>query len=296
MHRLNYHHLYYFWRVAVLGNLTQAAHELHVSQSALSAQIKQLEHAANTTLFDRVGRRLVLTDAGRRVLAYAEDIFATGEELESFLRQGGHAEIQRVSIGVLTHLSRNFVDSFLGPLLQRSDVQFSLKTQGMTELLQGLSSHEFDLVLTNRAVTTEGQGQAWHTQLVDRQPVAIVGPAEKTIRHPFPTGYADHEWILPSRHTEIRSAFDALCATHQFTPKVKAEVDDMAMMRLIVRDSGAIAVLPPVVVKDEINQGLLAEYQRLPNTFEHFYAIRLPRKFSAAVIAELLKAMPVHRD
>ena len=62
----------------------------------------------------------------------------------------------------------------------------------------------------------------------------------------------------------------------------------MAMMRLIVRDSGAIAVLPPVVVKDEINQGLLAEYQRLPNTFEHFYAIRLPRKFSAAVISELL--------
>ena len=85
MSRLNYHHLYYFWRVALQGNLTHVAKELHVSQSALSSQIKQLERTMNVSLFERKGRSLNLTDMGKRVLTYANDIFNTGEELSSFL-------------------------------------------------------------------------------------------------------------------------------------------------------------------------------------------------------------------
>ena len=87
MARLNYHHLYYFWQVAKVGNLTQAALQLHVSQSALSSQIKQLEDVTNSRLFDRIGRALILTEAGQIVLGYANEIFSKGEELESFLNQ-----------------------------------------------------------------------------------------------------------------------------------------------------------------------------------------------------------------
>ena len=86
MSRLNYHHLYYFWRVATLGNLTEAARQLHVSQSALSSQIRQLEDSMETQLFERRGKRLFLTATGQRVLGYANDIFSRGEELESLVR------------------------------------------------------------------------------------------------------------------------------------------------------------------------------------------------------------------
>ena len=86
MKRLNYHHLYYFWHVAKTGNLTQVAQKLHVSQSALSTQIKQLEDLTDTRLFDRDGRLLVLTEVGRIVLGYANDIFNKGQELEAFLK------------------------------------------------------------------------------------------------------------------------------------------------------------------------------------------------------------------
>ena len=105
MSRLNYHHLYYFWRVATLGNLTEAARQLHVSQSALSAQIRTLEDNMNTRLFERQGRRLILTDQGQRVLTYAGDIFKRGEELEALVKRGIAPEVQQLRIGVLSTMS-----------------------------------------------------------------------------------------------------------------------------------------------------------------------------------------------
>ena len=290
MNRLNYHHLYYFWRIAGSGNLTRVAEELHVSQSALSSQLKKLEENLNIKLFERSGRGLVLTDIGKRVFAYADDIYCKGEELESFLQKGALSSLQHLSIGVLTTLSRNFVESFISPLLTEPDVSFSLSARGMSSLLNGLTNHELDLVLTNRPVSLEAEGDLWQTQLVSRQPLAIVGPADQKIKSDFPRGYEHARWVLPGRNTEIRRAFNALCATWQYQPDVKAEADDMPMLRLLARDSGAVAVLPPVVVKDEIEQGVLAEYQRLNDAFESFYAITTKRKFVPEALTRLLRS------
>lgn len=289
MSRLNYHHLYYFWRVALEGNLTQVAQALHVSQSALSSQIKQLEHTMDVQLFDRVGRKLKLTAEGSRVLAYADDIFKKGEELESFLQKGADESNQHLSIGVLTNLSRNFIEHFVTPLLANPNVSFSLSADNISNLLNGLASHEYDLVLTNVAVGATSQAPMWHSQLVSRQPLAIVGPPTTKIDEQFPKGYAKKHWVLPSKHTEIRKLFNALCATWQYTPDVQAETDDMAMLRLLARDSGALAVLPEVVVKDEIAQGRLCVYQELPNAYEHFYAITLDKKFLPSSLISLLQ-------
>lgn len=289
MSRLNYHHLYYFWRVAVVGNLTQVARELHISQSALSVQIKQLEHNMDVSLFERRGRSLQLTGAGRRVLAYAEDIFTKGEELESYLAKGMLGEVQHLSIGVLQTLSRNFIESFISPLLHNSQVSFSLSSGRMADLLNGLESHELDLVLTNRPVGTDGQSDLWTTRLVSRQPLAIVGPADSKLDTQFPNGYDQMQWVLPGKASGIREAFNSLCVSLQYHPLIKAEADDMAMLRLLARDSGALTVLPTVVVKDEIEQGILVEYQQLPDAYEHFYAITVQRKFMPEVLLELLR-------
>lgn len=294
MARLNYHHLYYFWRVAVVGKLTQVAQDLHISQSALSSQIKQLEENLEMTLFERRGRSLLLTESGRRVLAYANDIFRKGEELESFLRQGIVAQTQNLTIGILTTLSRNFIEHFVAPLLANPRVTFSLVALDMDDLLKGLAQHELDLVLTNHAVAQGDHEALWQTMLISRQPLAIIGPAGSKIQTPFPQGYEAGRWILPAKHTDICKAFYALCAAWQYTPNVQAQANDMAMLRLLVRDSGALAVLPSVVVKDEIAQGKLAEYQRIPNAFEYFYAITAQRKFVPNVLLELLQHHSAH--
>jgi LysR family transcriptional activator of nhaA len=288
MSKINYHHLYYFWRVAISGNLTRSAEECHVSQSALSQQIKQLEHNMDVQLFDRTGRQLLLTDVGKQVLKYAEDIFSTGEELQSFLKKGGIAEHRHINIGVQTTLSRNFIEAFITPLLNEPNLSFSLSTMGITNLLNRLSNHELDLALTNRTVSQHNTESVWQNHLVSRQYVSIIGPP---INHPvgdFPEGYDRVKWILPSTLTEIRSAFDAYCLRVNYQPNIIAEADDMAMLRLLVRDSGAFTALPPVVVKDEISNGILEEYQPLTNVYENFYAITIQRKFVPEIVTSLI--------
>lgn len=289
MPRLNYHHLFYFWRVATEGNLTKVAKDIHVSQSALSAQIRKLEDVFGTRLFRREGRGLTLTDAGRRVLEYANDIFARGEELESLLTQGIETDTQTLRIGMITTMSRNFIDALVTPLMTRPGLTINLSANTLDGLLDGLARHRLDVALTNSDIRG-GDEQIWQSQLLARQPVSILGPWNCRPSGEFPDGYDELRWVVPSREHEVRRAFDGFCARWQFTPDIQAEANDMAMLRLLARDSGAVSVLPTVVVRDEIRLGLLEEFMVLPNVFEVFYAITVRRSFVPAVLADLLSS------
>ena len=290
MPRLNYHHLHYFWQVAKTGNLTRAAQNLHVSQSALSSQIRQLESTMEVELFYRHGRTLELTEAGQRTLAYAEDIFSKGEELEALLRKGITTNLQTLRLGTLTTMSRNFVESFIGPLIKRTDISYSLHARSQASLINDLASHQLDLGLTNIEVLGGNQTML-QSQLLARQPVSIIGPPGLTLtKSNFSKRYQKFQWVLPAQETPIRSAFNSFCAQHQFKPNIVAESDDMAMLRLLARDSGALAVLPSVVVKDELAEKTLKNYMHLPNIFENFYAITIKRQYNHQLTNTLLSA------
>jgi DNA-binding MarR family transcriptional regulator len=86
MEWLNYHHLLYFWTVARTGNISNASKELLLAPPTISAQVSRLEDTLGEKLFARSGRRLVLTEAGRVVFRYAEDIFGLGRELMDRLK------------------------------------------------------------------------------------------------------------------------------------------------------------------------------------------------------------------
>ena len=289
MSKLNYHHLYYFWRVAKQGNLTKTAANLHISQSALSSQIRQLESTMGVALFAREGRQLQLTDSGQRALVYAEEIFKRGEELESLLVKGEQHGLMTVRIGVLTTMSRNFVESFIEPLIRRPNTKYILHARGQVNLLNALANHEFDLALTNTQVLGTNK-ELWQCQLLARQPVAIIGPPKLALGRVFSSHYTEHEWVVPVADSPIRSAFDSFCAQHQFKPRIVAEADDMAMLRLLARDTGALAVMPDVVVKDELQQGKLVNYLSLPNVYENFYAVTVKRQLQNELISELINS------
>ena len=133
LEQFNFHHLFYFWRVAKGGHLTRTAQELHVSQSALSAQIRQLEERLGEALFEREGRRLVLTETGQLVLSYAENIFGLGQEMLGRL-QGGGDGVQRLRIGSVSTLSRNFQENWLRPALDNPAVMLSLESGTLEEI------------------------------------------------------------------------------------------------------------------------------------------------------------------
>lgn len=287
MNRLNYHHLAYFWQVAKLGNLTKVAEQLHVSQSALSSQIALLEHTMGVQLFLRQGRKLVLTEIGQKTFSYAEEIFRKGSELESLLLQGEQVQNHAVKIGMLATMSRNFIESFVEPLIRQPSIKYSLYARGQAQLLTELANHQLDIALSNIDVSGS-DNNLWHCQLLARQPVAVIGHPGLTLGSVFSSDYADQNWILPVEDSPIRSAFDGFCALHQFKPKIVAEADDMAMMRLLARDSHAITVMPEVVVKDELKNGKLQLYMVLPNVYEHFYAVTVQRHFPNQIVRDLL--------
>ncbi|MCB5226477.1 LysR family transcriptional regulator [Alishewanella sp. 16-MA] len=293
MSRLNYHHLYYFWQVARGGNLTETAQRLHISQSALSAQIKQFEQSMQVQLFSRQGRRLVLTDSGYQTLKYAEDIFSRGEELEQLLLKGMQPQHNPLRIGTLATMSRNFIESFIAPLLLSSNVRYSLFSMNQTALLNALAEHQLDLVLSNIAVQGT-DNQLWQCRLLARQPVAVIGPPGKALPENL-AAYQQQRWVLPPVHSPIRTAFDALAAQYQLQPDVVAEADDMAMLRLLTRDSGALSVIPEVVVKDELHNGSLEKYLMLPEVYENFYFITTHRELMHPQQSLLLDAFDAQR-
>ncbi len=287
MGRLNYHHLSYFWQVAKEGNLTKAAANLHVSQSALSSQIMQLESTMGVALFLREGRKLLLTEIGLQTFSYADDIFRKGEELESFLTHGVKAESVTIRIGMLSTMSRNFIESFIEPLLQKNNTKYILHSREQTSLLNSLSTHHFDLALTNIEVRGT-EKQLWQCQLIARQPIAIIGPPNLNLSKKFSASYKKQRWVLPVSESPIRAGFDGFCSLHQFHPDILAEADDMAMLRLLARDTGAIAVMPEVVVKDELKQKKLVSYLKLPNVYENFYAITIKRQYQNTIVNDLI--------
>ncbi len=289
MSRLNYHHLHYFWAVAKEGNLTRAAEQLHVSQSALSTQIKQLEDRLGQALFTREGRALQLTEAGRVALTYADTIFETGNELTALLRDGQRLARQVLRIGGVATLSRNFQENFVKPLLKRDDVELVLQSGGLDELLTRLAVHNLDVVLSNRKVHASSH-HPWRCRRIARQAVSLVGkPRTKAKAFRFPEELAEQPLLLPGRDSDIRAGFDVLCEQLGLRYQVLAEVDDMAMLRLLARDSGNVALLPTVVVQDELKSGKLEEYCVVPQLHENFYAITVQRHFEPPLLKTLLR-------
>lgn len=282
---LNYHHLRYFWAVAHDGNLTRTARRLRVAPSALSSQIRLLEDDLGVELFDRQGRRLVLTEEGRIALAFADDIFAAGAGLMATLAEGRRrGEVLR--IGAVATLSRNFQDSFVQPLLTRTDVSLHLQSGRLPELLERLAGHELDVVLSNSAAPAEDTAP-WRSSRIARQAVSIVGrPRDTPFR--FPEDLGEDPMILPTQGSEVRAGFDALCERLGQPVRARAEVDDMATMRLMARDTPALALLPSVVVRDELRSGQLVEHCVVPGLFETFYAITVSRHFEHPLLRSLL--------
>lgn len=288
MRDLNYNHLRYFWAVAHEGSLTRAAERMSLSQSALSVQIQKLEHQVGHPLFQRVGKKLVLTEAGRIALDYADTVFKAGNELMSTLQGRPAASRQILRVGALTTLSRNFQLEFLRPLVGRPDVELIVRSGTMRQLLAQIEAHEIDVVLANSAAGRDARS-ALRNHLLNEQPVSLVGrprPDKGLFR--FPDDLRNEPVLLPSLDSDIRVAFDRVLERAGIRPIILAEVDDMAMLRLLAREREGVTLVPPIVVRDELETGVLVEHCRIPEVTESFYAIVQQRRFPNQLLAELL--------
>lgn len=285
---LNYHHLRYFRAIATEGSLTGAASRLGVAQSSLSVQLKQLEESVGQPLFSRESKSLVLTEAGRIALDYAETIFQSGDELMNVLQNRPTDRRQVLRVGSVATLSRNFQLSCLQPFIGRSDVELVLRSGSLRDLLNQLKAHTLDVVLSNLAVRRDSETE-WHSHLLEEQPVALVGRKLRgRKKFSFPEDLLEKPLLLPSLDSNLRAAFDLILERHKIRPIIAAEIDDMAMIRLLAREGAGIALVPPVVVAGELERGQLVELHRFTEIKESFYAISPSRRFPNALVEEIL--------
>jgi LysR family transcriptional activator of nhaA len=288
INQLNFKHLFYFWRVAKEGSLTRAAEQIHTSQSALSTQIRQLETRLGMSLFDRQGRHLELTATGQQVFAYAENIFALGEQMLGWL-DGRDEGTTRVRVGSVATMSRNFQVNWLRPLLRDPTIVLSVDSGSLETLVERLLRHQLDVVLANEPVPSDPT-RPTSSRFLGSQVISLVGRADRWAGTALrvPQDLDAVEMAMPSVRHSVRLQFDALCFSAGVQPRLRAEVDDMTMLRLIARDSGWITVLPEVVVQDELHSGALVHVGESSQLTEHFYAITVRHGHLAGPINQLL--------
>jgi LysR family transcriptional activator of nhaA len=285
---LNYHHLRYFRAIAHEGSLTKAARNLKLSQSALSVQLRSLEESLGQALFDRKHKALELTEAGRIALEYADSIFRSGEELTDLLQNRASRSRSFLRVGAASNLSRNFQMSFLRPLVLREDVELIIHSGTLRELLVRLQSHTLDVVLSNTPVRRDAE-TGWHSHLLDEQSVSLVGRRTRGMKSfRFPEDLRGTPIVLPSLESSLRAAFDMLMDQVGIRPMIAAEIDDMAMLRLMARETNGVTLVPPVVVKEELENGTLVERHRFPQIKETFYAITPSRRFPNPILRDLM--------
>ena len=289
MASLNYNHLRYFWAVAREGNLTRTAEKLLVSQSALSIQIKKLETQLGHDLFERTGRKLRLTEAGRIAFDHAEAIFAGGAELLATLKDRPEERRSILRVGALATLSRNFQIGFLRPLLGREDIEVIVRSGTTAYLLQSLEAHRLDVVLVNVAPPRDA-ATPWISHPIAEQPVSLIGtPARIGNGGTLVDLLTREPLVLPTMESSVRIGFDALIDRMGLRVLVAAEVDDMAMLRLLARADIGLAVVPPIVVKDELASGQLVEVHQLPQLSETFFAVTMKRRFPNPLLRQLIE-------
>jgi LysR family transcriptional activator of nhaA len=174
-------------------------------------------------------------------------------------------------------------------VLGRDDVEIVLRSGAFPELLEALEAHRLDVLLANSPPPRDAS-TPWVTHTLGAQRVSLVGPPDQArpardLRRILET----EPVVLPGPHSSIREGFDALAERLGVRLRIAAEVDDMAMLRLVAREGLGVAVVPPIVVKDELEDGTLTEISRLEGLEETFLAVTLARRFPNPLLELLIR-------
>jgi len=290
MEWLNYHHLRYFWAVAREGSVTRASERLHISQPAVSAQVRTLEQALGEKLFSRSGRSVALTEAGRVAYRYAEEIFALGTEMTQSLKgRPDSARPLRFVVGIADVLPKTIVRRLVEPLFHLGvAVQLVCREdRTIQEFLSELGAHGIDLVLADAPAPPGIPVKAFSHHLGECGTSIFGAPGlARRARSGFPRSLAGACFLLPGPRSALRRSLDAWLDAQGVRPKVVAEVDDSALLNALGQDGKGLFAGPSVMEKEIRRQYGVHVVGRLRDVRQQFYGISVERRLKhPAVVA-----------
>jgi LysR family transcriptional regulator, transcriptional activator of nhaA len=288
MEWLNYHHLLYFWTVARNGSIARAAEELRLSQPTISNQLKALEGSLGVKLFERQGRRLVLTALGRTVQRYADEIFRTGRELQAAVKGMPTGQRLRLSVGVADVIPKAVAERLLRPAVEKiPELTLVCREGPLPQLLGALALHELDVVLSDSPAGEAVKVKAFNHLLGECGVGVVAAPALAGLKRKFPRSLDGAPALLPCAGTSLRRGLDAWFEEQAVRPVVVGEFDDSALLKAFGgRGLGFFAV--PTVIEAEVCAQLgLVGLGRIDEVRERYYAITVERRLRHPAVVAL---------
>lgn len=279
---LNHRHLHYFWVVAKEGSISRAAERLGVAIQTISSQLKELEQSLGSTLFAPEGRRLVLTDGGRVVLGYADQIFLLDAQLqESLARQAG-APALALRVGISDALPKLFAYRLLEPAISLPlKVRLTCHEGEFDDLLADLALHKLDVVLTDRPAGPQPSLRVFSHALGECR-MAFFATAELVRRFApgFPAALNDAPLLLPTRHTALRGRIDPWLAARNLQPDIVGEFEDSALLMTFGRSGLGLFPAPALLADNLAEQFQVQPVGEMADVREQYFAISNERKIS----------------
>lgn len=290
MAALNYKHLRYFWMVAKAGSIARASEQLHLTPQSVSGQIGAFEARLGVALFQRVGRRLELTEAGGRVLRYAEEIFALGDELVDALHDAASHQMHPLRVGIADSVPKQVAYRLVAPALQLdTPVRLVCREGRLAALLAELSIHRLDLVIADRPMPTNLNVRAY-THLLGESALAVLGAPALIDGRSFPALLDEAPFLVPGEDVSVRTSLLQWFEAQRVRPRIVGEFDDSALMTAFGRAGAGFFAVPESVAGDVIEQTGAVQVGRVPEIAEQLYAITAQRRSTHPAIVAITAA------
>jgi LysR family transcriptional activator of nhaA len=292
MNWLNYHHLLYFWTVAREGSVTAAAAKLRLSQPTLSGQIAKLEEALGEQLFERRGRGLALTEVGRTVFGYADEIFTLGNELVETVARGSAGRSARLDVGVVDGMPKLVAAALLEPAWEDPrGVRLVVREGRLEPLLAQLATHELDVVLSDAPAPT-GTAVKVHTHLLAESGVSFfAAPAlARRLGESFPACLEDAPLLLPTTDNVLRRSIDTWLDGLGLHPVLVGELQDLALLKAFGQRGRGVFPAATANEEDVIRQYGALVIGRTDEIRERFYAITAERRIKNPAVIAIVEA------
>lgn len=293
MRWINYHHLLYFHTIAQEGGVAKASRKLRVGQPALSTQLKQLEASMGFPLFERINKKLFLTEKGKIIFEYASEIFKLGQEmLEAAADQLPEKQIH-LQIGALDSLPKTLIHQLVEAAYRAGPCVISVLEGEGDRLLRELAAHRVDLVLTNSPAALESKSD-FYSKRVAEMKVAVCGAAKyKSLKKNFPRSLQHQPFVLPTSHSKLRRDVDHFFETQGIRTRVIGETQDIEVQKLIALSGHGLIPIALPAVKEQLKNGSLVQIGELQNIHEQLWLTSASRRVQNPIAARLIKQFEV---
>lgn len=263
MYKINFNHLYYFLTIASEGSIVKASKKLHMSQPALSHQLKTLELDLGRKLFDRIGRRLKINENGEHVRDYATKIFRHSEEMVTFLKSETQTIIKIIKIGTVPWLSKGLVEEFIRPLILNKYIRVQVFQKNFDSLIKDIQSQQLDIVLCDSPYS--GRSQKLQGQKIDSESIFCVASSFSGYEGSFPANLNEKKVINYIDSCKVGQSIDQFIKTNKLASHVVGEFADSSLIRKTVENGGVYAFLPESVVRTSLKSNKLIKLGVLNN-------------------------------